>query len=104
MTLAPLTDVALIEEHNQEARTVWDSFHVGQPIRPPVMLGTGTQFFIFNDDLNPGESVSFETYCTDAKTMRDFQLRSATWRAEHIAPRTPYANLNVMDQTARSLA
>ena len=86
MTIASITDTAFIEEHNQEAQAVWDAFNAGQPTRPPVMIGTGTQFFIFNDDLNPGETVTFEDYCTDAKTMLDFQLRSAVWRAEHIAP------------------
>ncbi len=86
MTLASFSDTAFIEEHNQEAQAVWDAFNVGQPTRPPVMIGTGTQFFIFNDDLNPGEVVTFEDYCTDAKTMLDFQLRSAVWRTEHIAP------------------
>ena len=58
----------------------------GIPIRPPVSLGTGTQFFIYNDDLNPGGAVDWERYCTDADTMLDFQLRAAVWRAEHIAP------------------
>ncbi len=82
----PNADPALITDHNQEARAVWEAFGAGQPIRPPVMLGTASQFFIFNDDLNPGEAVTFEQYCTDAKTMLDFQLRAAAWRGEHIAP------------------
>jgi uroporphyrinogen-III decarboxylase len=75
-----------IQEHNQEAKAIWDAFHAGQPIRPPVQLGTATQFFIFNDDLNPGEAVTFESYSTEASTMLDFQLRSQAWRAEKIAP------------------
>jgi uroporphyrinogen-III decarboxylase len=79
-------DPDFITGHNQEARAVWDAFHAGQPIRPPVVLGTATQFFIFNDDINPRENITFEEYCTDAKTMLDFQLRSAVWRARHIAP------------------
>jgi len=75
-----------VQEHNAEARAVWEAFNAGHPIRPPVMVVTGTQFLIFNDDLNPGEAVTFETYSTDADTMLDFQLRAAAWRAEHIAP------------------
>ena len=86
MTQKRRNDTAWIEEHNQDAAAVWDAFNAGQPIRPPVYLGTGTQFFIFNNDLNPGEAVSFEDYSTDAATMLDFQLRSAVWRAELIAP------------------
>jgi hypothetical protein len=77
---------SFIQEHNAEARKIWDAFDVGTPIRPPVALGTGTQFFIYNDDLNPGGAVDWERYCTDADTMLDFQLRAAAWRAEHIAP------------------
>ncbi|MCX7706396.1 MAG: hypothetical protein N2204_00110, partial [Anaerolineae bacterium] len=75
-----------IEAHNAEAAAVWDAFHAGRPIRPPVALGTTTQFFIYNDEVNPGASVNWERYCTDADTMLDFQLRAAAWRAEHIAP------------------
>ena len=75
-----------IAEHNAEAKSVWDAFNAGKSIRPPVALGTATQFFIFNDDLNPGGAVDWERYCTDADTMLDFQLRVAVWRAEHIAP------------------
>jgi hypothetical protein len=75
-----------IAEHNAEALAVWDAFKAGQPIRPPVALGTATQFFIYNDELNPGAAVGWERYCTDADTMLDFQLRAAVWRAGRIAP------------------
>jgi hypothetical protein len=77
---------SLIEQHNAEAKAVWEAFNAGRPIRPPVALGAATQFFIFNEELNPGEAVTFERYCTDADTMLDFQLRAAKWRAENIAP------------------
>jgi hypothetical protein len=80
----PLTSIQ--KQHNEEAKTVWEAFRTGKPTRPPVYLGTATQFFIFNDDLNPGEAVTFESYSTDAQTMLDFQLRSQAWRAEKIAP------------------
>ena len=75
-----------VEEHNAEAQAAWDAFNVGRALRPPVSLGTGTQFFIYNDDLNPGGRVDWERYCSDADTMLDLQLRAAEWRAEHIAP------------------
>ncbi len=77
---------AYVKEHNAEAAAVWQAFHAGNPIRPPVFLGTNTQFFIFNDDLNPNEAISFEKYSTDARTMFEFQLQAALWRAENIAP------------------
>jgi uroporphyrinogen-III decarboxylase len=72
--------------HNAEAAAVWRAFDAKAPIRPPVALGTSTQFFIFDDDLNPGQAVSFQSYCTDADVMLDFQLAAAAWRSEWIAP------------------
>lgn len=78
--------MSLSDDHNAEAQAVWDAFNAGHPIRPPVALGTATQFFIYNDAVNPGGAVDWERYCTDADTMLDFQLRAAVWRAEHIAP------------------
>jgi hypothetical protein len=77
---------AWIEAHNAEASAVWEAFHVGRPTRPPVALGTNTRFFILNEELNPGERVTFEDYSTDGVTMLQFQLRAAEWRAANIAP------------------
>jgi hypothetical protein len=74
------------EQHNAEAAAVWAAFHAGDPIRPPVFLGTNARFFLFNDELNPGGQVSFETYTTDARVTLDFQLRAAAWRAQQVAP------------------
>lgn len=81
-----MISIAEIADHNAEAQAVWDAFNAGAPIRPPVVLATATQFFIYNDAVNPGDAVDWERYCTDADTMLDFQLRAAAWRAEHIAP------------------
>ncbi len=75
-----------IEQHNEEARAVWKAFHDGKPIRPPVHLGTATQFFILNDDLNPGLRINFEQYSRDARSMLEMQLKAAVWRSEKIAP------------------
>jgi uroporphyrinogen-III decarboxylase len=75
-----------LTDHNAEVRAVWDAFDAGKPIRPPVALGTATQFFIYNDEVNPGGAVDWQQYCTDADVMLDFQLRAAAWRAEFIAP------------------
>ena len=67
-----------IEKHNHEAQEVWEAFNKGNPIRPPVVLGTNTQFFIFNDLLNPDEKIDFETYTNNAKTMLDFSLKASS--------------------------
>jgi hypothetical protein len=71
---------------NDEAAAVWEAFHAGQPIRPPVFLGTTTRYFLFNDRCNPGGQVTFESYTVRAPVQLEFQLRAAAWRAEHIAP------------------
>lgn len=72
--------------HNAEARAVGEAFHAGRPCRPPVALGTNARYFIFNEELNPGERLSFERYSTDGVAMLQFQLRAAEWRGENIAP------------------
>jgi hypothetical protein len=51
-----------------------------------VTLCADTRFFIMNDQLNPGEQVSFREYSENPLVMMDFQLRAAEWRAYHIAP------------------
>lgn len=82
----PKFSSTFVNDHNQEIQEVWDSFYAGKPIRPPVGLGTSTQFFIFNEYLNPGEAIAFENYMTKSKTMLDFSLKSKVWRSFHIAP------------------
>jgi hypothetical protein len=72
--------------HNEEAQAVWAVYRAGHPSRVPVTLCTDTRFFVFNDELNPGERMSFRDYSEDPLTMMDFQLRAAEWRAYHIAP------------------
>ena len=82
----PELSPAFIKDHNQEAKEVWDAFNAGNPIRPPVRLGTNTQYFIFNRNLNPHNQISFQDYMTDPKVMFDFSLNSIVWRAFHVAP------------------
>ena len=72
--------------HNEEAQAVWAAYRAGRPLRVPVTLCADTRFFILNDELNPGERVSFQEYSEDPLLMMDFQLRAAEWRAQHIAP------------------
>ena len=72
--------------HNEEAQAVWAAYRAARPLRVPVTLCADTRFFILNDELNPGERVSFQEYSEDPLVMMDFQLRAAEWRAQHIAP------------------
>jgi hypothetical protein len=74
------------EEHNAEAAAVWAAFRAGDPIRPPVFLGTNARFFLFNEELNPKGRLSFEAYTIDPQATLDFQLRAAAWRARYLAP------------------
>jgi len=82
----PKLSPGYVNDHNQEAKAVWDSFHAGKPIRPPVGLGTNTHFFIFNEFLNPGEVITFDHYMTKSKIMLDFSLQAKVWRSFYIAP------------------
>lgn len=77
---------AFIDEHNSEASEVWTAFHSGKPLRPPVFLGTNTQYFFYNDELNPNFNISFESLFTDPQIFLDFNLQAALWRIDHIAP------------------
>lgn len=72
--------------HNEEAQAIWAAYRAGRPLRVPVTLCADTRFFILNDELNPGEQMSFQEYSEDPIAMLDFQLRAAEWRALHIAP------------------
>lgn len=73
-------------EHNEEARAVWAAYRAGQPTRVPVTLWADARFYLLDDAFNPGEAITFQKYSQDADVMIDVQLRSAAWRAEHIAP------------------
>lgn len=76
----------MFEQHNEEALEVWAAYRAGKPIRVPVTLWADARFYLLDDNFNPGEAITFETYSTDAQVMLDVQLRAAAWRAEHIAP------------------
>lgn len=52
----------------------WDVFYAGRPSHPPVVLGMATQFFIFNENLNPAEEVTFERTSLDAGVMLDLRV------------------------------
>lgn len=74
------------QAHNEEAQAVWAAYRAGKPTRVPVTLWADARFFMLNEEINPGERVSFHDYSEDPLVMMDFQLRAAEWRALHIAP------------------
>ena len=73
-------------EHNEEVRAVWAAYRAGKPTRVPVTLWADARFYLLDNAFNPGEAITFQKYSQDADVMIDVQLRSAAWRAEHIAP------------------
>jgi uroporphyrinogen-III decarboxylase len=83
MSAKPQADFS---QHNAEAQAVWDAYRAGHPIRVPVVIGTNTRFFLVNEELNPGQKITFQDYSEDPEVMVDFQLRASAWRANHIAP------------------
>lgn len=64
--------------HNAEVKVVWESFYAGKPIRVPIILGTNTRYFMFNDRANP-EKLQFNTYMKDPDVMYEASLRFARW-------------------------
>jgi len=70
--------MAPFAEHNAEQRRVWDAFHVGRPIRVPVLIGCNPRVMLLDERLNPG-GVTFEQYTTDPETMLRVQLEFQHW-------------------------
>ncbi len=66
------------EEHNSEVRAMWAAFNAGTPTRVPVILGTNTRYFMFNEAANPCH-LDFRTYTENPDIMFEAQLRFARW-------------------------
>jgi hypothetical protein len=103
--------VAWVEAHNAEACAIWEAFYAGRPRRPPVGLGINARFFIFNEEFNPGEQLTFEDCLLQRTTLQE--VRAETERilnsgicvcrddtrgrfvlreGSNLAPETPQAN------------
>ena len=66
-------------KHNAEQSALWADFNVGRPTaRIPVILGTNTRYFMFNDGANPG-GLDFRRYTEDPDVMFDAQLQFQRW-------------------------
>ncbi|MBZ4666415.1 uroporphyrinogen decarboxylase family protein [Mahella sp.] len=71
------------KKHNEEVKEVWDSYNKGNPLRVPMIIGTNTRYFIFNDGANP-ENISFKQYIEDPDVMFECQVRFSDWNRHHI--------------------
>lgn len=81
-----MSDTPDFTQHNEEAQAVWAAYRTGQPFRVPVTLWTDARFFLLDEAFNPGEAITFQDYSLDPVIMMSVQLRSADWRALHVAP------------------
>jgi len=67
------------EKHNAEVKELWDALNAWQaPRRIPIILGTNTRYFMFNNGANPG-GLDFRGYSEDANVMFDAQLQFQRW-------------------------
>lgn len=66
------------EGHNAEVAVMWAAFRAHKPYRIPIILGTNTRFFVFNEQANP-TGVEFIAYSEDPDVMFDSQLRFQRW-------------------------
>jgi len=69
--------------HNQEVKAVWDAYNAGRPIRVPMIIGTSTRYFIFNEDANP-QNITFKQYIENPDTMFECQVIFNDWSRHHI--------------------
>ena len=67
------------DRHNTEMRGVWTALNAWQkPHRIPIILGTNTRYFMFNEAANPA-GLNFQQYSENPDTMFDAQLRFQRW-------------------------
>ncbi|MFA7344060.1 MAG: uroporphyrinogen decarboxylase family protein [Terrimicrobiaceae bacterium] len=65
--------------HNAGQAALWADFNAGRPTaRIPVILGTNTRYFMYNDGANPG-GLDFKSYSEDPDVMFDSQLQFQRW-------------------------
>lgn len=68
-----------IAKHNAEVADLWADFNAGRPAgRIPIILGTNTRYFIYNEGANP-DGLDFQRFSEDPDAMFDAQLRFQRW-------------------------
>jgi uroporphyrinogen-III decarboxylase len=68
-----------IVKHNAEVADLWADFNAGRPAgRIPIILGTNTRYFIYNESANP-DGLDFQRFSEDPDAMFDAQLRFQRW-------------------------
>ncbi len=69
--------------HNAEVKEVWESYHRGQPIRIPMILGLSSRYFMFNEATNP-KNISYKEYTENPDLMFELQVRFEHFRRMNI--------------------
>ena len=65
--------------HNAEQSSLWADFNAGRPTaRIPIILGTNSRYFMFNEAANP-RGLNFKQYSLDPDLMFDTQLEFQRW-------------------------
>jgi len=65
--------------HNEEMRKVWEAINAFKPShRIPIILGTNTRYFVFNEASNPA-GIDFQKYSEEPDTMFDAMLQFQRW-------------------------
>jgi len=71
------------EKHNDEQRRVWEAFHSGKPVRPPMVLGINPRIYLLSPALNT-RGITFEQYSEDPDLMAWVQMRSQHYVRHHM--------------------
>lgn len=64
--------------HNEANKELWKNFRAGTHTRVPMILGTNTRYFLFNEQANPAH-VGFQDYIENPDTMFDSGLAMQRW-------------------------
>lgn len=64
--------------HNEEMAAAWKALDQCKPTRVPMILGTNTRYFMFNNGANP-KRLTFRDYTEDPDVMFDMALEFQRW-------------------------
>ena len=69
--------------HNEEVTRVWEAYHAGTPIRPPMQLTSVQRIWVLDPTLNT-RGITWQQYLNDPKTMFEVSLEHRYHVAHHI--------------------
>jgi hypothetical protein len=69
--------------HNEEVTRVWEAYHAGTPIRPPMQLTSVQRIWVLDPTLNT-RGVTWQQYLNDPQTMFEVSLEHRYHVTHHI--------------------